>query len=161
MEGCVRGTGKGPFGHHLLIPWSEKNFGDNTPAIIHVEIVPDDNLRLIVIPKGFGGENMSRVALLTPASGMEGITEFVLWTVEEAGPIPCPPGIVSVGIGGTYQRLSHGSLRPDTFSRGSKKHDWQRRKTSGGHRGDKEAQGNLIRSDRRGRRPYIQVHQED
>jgi fumarate hydratase subunit alpha len=68
--------------------------------------VPGENFKLTVIPKGFGGENMSRVALLTPASGIEGIKEFVLRTVEKAGANPCPPGIVGVGIGGTLEKAA-------------------------------------------------------
>ena len=105
-EGVRQGYRDGYLRASSLDPLIRKNFGDNTPAIIHVEIVPGDQLKLTVIPKGFGGENMSRVALLTPASGMEGIKEFVLRTVEEAGANPCPPGIVGVGIGGTLEKAA-------------------------------------------------------
>ena len=105
-EGVRQGYRDGYLRASSLDPLVRKNFGDNTPAIIHVEIVPGDQLKLTVIPKGFGGENMSRVALLTPASGMEGIKEFVLRTVEEAGANPCPPGIVGVGIGGTLEKAA-------------------------------------------------------
>ena len=105
-EGVRQGYRDGYLRASSLDPLVRKNFGDNTPAIVHVEIVPGDQLKLTVIPKGFGGENMSRVALLTPASGMEGIKEFVLRTVEEAGANPCPPGIVGVGIGGTLEKAA-------------------------------------------------------
>jgi len=105
-EGVRQGYRVGYLRASSLDPLVRKNFGDNTPAIIHVEIVPGENLKLTVIPKGFGGENMSRVVLLTPASGIEGIKEFVLRTVEEAGANPCPPGIVGVGIGGTLEKAA-------------------------------------------------------
>ena len=105
-EGVRRGYRDGHLRASTLDPLIRKNLGDNTPAIIHVEIVPGDNFKLTVIPKGFGGENMSRVALLTPASGVEGIRGFVLETVEKAGANPCPPGIVGVGIGGTLEKAA-------------------------------------------------------
>jgi len=105
-EGVRQGYRDGYLRASTLDPLVRKNFGDNTPAIIHVEIVPGDKLKLTVVPKGFGGENMSRVALLTPASGMEGIKEFVLQTVEKAGANPCPPVIVGVGIGGTVEKAA-------------------------------------------------------
>ena len=105
-EGVRQGYRDGYLRASSLDPLVRKNFGDNTPAIIHVEIVPGENFKLTVIPKGFGGENMSRVALLTPASGIEGIKEFVLRTVEKAGANPCPPGIVGVGIGGTLEKAA-------------------------------------------------------
>ena len=105
-EGVRQGYRDGHLRASTLDPLVRKNFEDNTPAIIHVEIVPGDKLKLTVVPKGFGGENMSRVALLTPASGMEGIKEFVLQTVEKAGANPCPPVIVGVGIGGTLEKAA-------------------------------------------------------
>jgi len=105
-EGVRRGYRDGYLRASTLDPLIRKNLGDNTLAIIHVEIVPGDNFKLTVIPKGFGGENMSRVAILTPASGLEGIKEFVLQTVEKAGANPCPPGIVGVGIGGTLEKAA-------------------------------------------------------
>jgi fumarate hydratase subunit alpha len=105
-EGVRQGYRDGYLRASSLDPLVRKNFGDNTPAIIHVEIVPGDKLKLTVVPKGFGGENMSRVVLLTPASGMEGIKEFVLQTVEKAGANPCPPVIVGVGIGGTLEKAA-------------------------------------------------------
>jgi fumarate hydratase subunit alpha len=105
-EGVRQGYRDGYLRASSLDPLVRKNFGDNTPAIIHVEVVPGDKLKLTVVPKGFGGENMSRMTLLTPASGIEGIKEFVLRTVDEAGANPCPPGIVGVGIGGTLEKAT-------------------------------------------------------
>ena len=83
-----------PFSHR-------RNTGDNTPPVIHTEVVPGDRLRIQVMPKGFGCENMSRFAMLLPGEGRAGITEFVLQTVDEAGGNPCPPIIVGLGIGGS------------------------------------------------------------
>jgi fumarate hydratase subunit alpha len=85
-------------------PFSARtNTQDNTPAVIHTEIVPGDKLKLVVMPKGGGCENMSRFAILLPGAGKEGITNFVLRAVEESGGNPCPPVIVGVGIGGTAE----------------------------------------------------------
>ncbi|MGB6837702.1 MAG: fumarate hydratase [Dehalococcoidia bacterium] len=85
-------------------PYSDrKNTQDNTPAVIHAEIVPGDGFKLKVLPKGGGCENMSRLAILLPAAGKEGVTNFVLKAVEEASGNPCPPVIVGVGIGGTAE----------------------------------------------------------
>ncbi len=83
-------------------PLSRKNTGDNTPAIIHTEIVPGDTLTLRFMAKGGGSENMSRATMLTPAQGWKGIKDFVVHRMAEAGPNPCPPTIVGVGIGGTF-----------------------------------------------------------
>jgi fumarate hydratase subunit alpha len=82
------------------------NTGDNTPAVIHSRIVPGDRLRLVVAPKGFGSENMSAACLLSPAQGESGIRRFVLATMEKAGPNPCPPVIIGVGLGGTLEKAS-------------------------------------------------------
>jgi len=88
--------------HH---PFSSRiNTKDNTPAIIHTEIVPGEQLRIIVLPKGGGSENMSRLAMLKPAQGRQGVIDFVVRAVEEAGSNPCPPVIVGVGIGGTAEK---------------------------------------------------------
>jgi fumarate hydratase subunit alpha len=85
-------------------PYSARtNTKDNTPAVTHTEVVPGDKLKLTVMPKGGGCENMSRLAVLLPGEGEEGITNFVLRTVEEAGGNPCPPVIVGVGVGGTAE----------------------------------------------------------
>jgi len=86
-------------------PFSARlNTGDNTPAILHVELVPGDSVKIWVLPKGGGSENMSRLAMLEPGAGREGLIDFVLRAVEEAGSNPCPPIIVGVGIGGTSDK---------------------------------------------------------
>lgn len=87
-------------------PWSRKNTGDNTPAIIHTEIVPGNNLKITVAPKGGGSENMSALKMLTPAAGLAGLKQFVLDTVKKAGPNPCPPIIVGVGAGGNFEKVA-------------------------------------------------------
>ena len=87
-------------------PLRRVNTGDNTPGILTVHLVPGDVCRLTVLPKGFGSENMSRLAMLTPADGAEGVRRFVLDTVRAAGPNPCPPIVVGVGIGGTFDRVA-------------------------------------------------------
>jgi fumarate hydratase subunit alpha len=79
------------------------NTRDNTPAVIHVEIVPGDQVELEVMPKGFGSENMSALKLFAPSVGIEGITQFILQTIQNAGPNACPPMIVGIGIGGTFE----------------------------------------------------------
>jgi fumarate hydratase subunit alpha len=80
------------------------NTGDNTPAVIHTDIVPGDRLKIVVMPKGGGAENMTRLKMLTPAEGRSGIISFVVNTVAESGSNPCPPVIVGVGIGGTAEK---------------------------------------------------------
>ena len=87
-------------------PLDRVNTGDNTPAVIHYEIVPGDRLEITLAPKGFGSENMSAVKMLRPSDGLEGVKAFVVKTVEEAGPNPCPPVVVGVGIGGTFERAA-------------------------------------------------------
>ena len=101
--GVRQGYGEGYLRKSLCHPLTRANTGDNTPAVIHTEIVPGDRLKLIVVPKGGGSENMSRVHMLKPAEGWAGIKEKVVATVREAGPNPCPPIIVGVGIGGTFE----------------------------------------------------------
>lgn len=86
-------------------PFSERaNTGDNTPAVVHTAIVPGDKIRIAVMPKGGGAENMARLGMLLPSSGREGVIDFVVGVVEEAGSKPCPPLIVGVGIGGTAEQ---------------------------------------------------------
>ncbi len=87
-------------------PLLRENTRDNTPAVIHYEIVPGDQLTLTVAPKGFGSENMSRIFMLKPAEGIEGVKEAVIRTVSEAGPNACPPFVVGVGIGGTFEKAA-------------------------------------------------------
>ena len=87
-------------------PLIRENTGDNTPAVIHYEIVPGDKVTITVAPKGFGSENMSRVFMLKPADGIEGVKNAVLTAVKDAGPNACPPMVVGVGIGGTFEKCA-------------------------------------------------------
>ena len=84
-------------------PLNRINTGDNTPAVLHTRIVPGDQVALAVAPKGFGSENMSRLQMLTPAAGRDGVVEFVVDAVRKAGGNPCPPMVVGVGIGGDFE----------------------------------------------------------
>ena len=88
-------------------PIIRENTGDNTPAVIHYDIVPGDKVRITVAPKGFGSENMSRIYMLKPADGIEGVKEAILSAVREAGPNACPPMVVGVGIGGTFEKCAY------------------------------------------------------
>lgn len=87
-------------------PIIRKNTNDNTPAIIHYSIVPDENVKITVAPKGFGSENMSRVFMLKPADGIEGVKNAIMTAVKDAGPNACPPMVVGVGIGGTFEKCA-------------------------------------------------------
>ncbi|MDO4189277.1 MAG: fumarate hydratase [Lachnospiraceae bacterium] len=87
-------------------PIRRGNTGDNTPAVLYTEIVPGDKIKITVGPKGFGSENMSRIMMLKPSAGLEGIKDFIIETVKIAGPNPCPPMVVGVGIGGTFDRCA-------------------------------------------------------
>ena len=87
-------------------PLDRVNTGDNTPAFIYYELVPGDKVEITVAPKGFGSENMSRIKMLRPSDGVEGVKDFVVNAVEEAGPNPCPPIVVGVGIGGTFDKAA-------------------------------------------------------
>jgi len=87
-------------------PVKRVNTGDNTPAVLYFDIVPGENLKITVAPKGFGSENMSQIKMLKPSDGIEGVKNFILKTVEEAGPNPCPPVVVGVGIGGTFDKAA-------------------------------------------------------
>lgn len=88
-------------------PIIRENTKDNTPAVIHYEIVPGENITITVAPKGFGSENMSRVFMLKPADGIEGVKNAVLTAVRNAGPNACPPMVVGVGIGGTFEKCAY------------------------------------------------------
>ena len=90
----------------VLDPLLRENTGDNTPAVLHLSIVPGDKIEITVAPKGFGSENMSAVRMLSPSDGEEGVRAFVLETVDRAGANPCPPIIVGVGIGGTFEQVA-------------------------------------------------------
>ena len=87
-------------------PIRRGNTGDNTPAILYTEIVPGEQIKITVGPKGFGSENMSRIMMFKPSAGLEGIKDFIIETVRFAGPNPCPPMVVGVGIGGTFDRCA-------------------------------------------------------
>ncbi|WP_234123213.1 fumarate hydratase [Clostridium hydrogenum] len=102
-------------------PIDRVNTGDNTPAVIYYDIVKGENIKITVVPKGFGSENMSKIKMLKPSDGIEGVKKFIIDTVEEAGPNPCPPMVVGVGIGGTFDRAAFlakkALLRPiDTYN---------------------------------------------
>jgi len=105
-EGVRQGYAEGYLRKSMVSrPFSARtNTKDNTPAIIYTDIVPGDRLRIIAKPKGGGAENMSRLAMLKPAQGRQGVIDFVVQTVDEAGSNPCPPVIVGVGIGGTVEK---------------------------------------------------------
>lgn len=98
-EGCLRKS-------VVSDPVRRGNTGDNTPAVLYTEIVPGEQVKVTVAPKGFGSENMSRIAMLKPAQGQQGVEDFVFETVKLAGPNPCPPMVVGVGIGGTFERCA-------------------------------------------------------
>ncbi len=87
-------------------PLIRENTKDNTPAVIHYDIVPGDQVKITVAPKGFGSENMSRVFMLKPADGIEGVKQAILTAVKDAGPNACPPMVVGVGIGGTFEKCA-------------------------------------------------------
>lgn len=104
-EGVRRGYEKGYLRKSVVKdPLERVNTKDNTPAVIHFEIVKGDEFHITVAPKGFGSENMSQLKMLKPSQGIQGVKDFVIKTVEEAGPNPCPPIIVGVGIGGTMEK---------------------------------------------------------
>ncbi|NOZ87249.1 MAG: fumarate hydratase [Deltaproteobacteria bacterium] len=87
-------------------PFTRENTGDNTPAILHVNLVKGDKLKIVIAPKGGGSENMSRLAMLKPSEGREGVKRFVIETASLAGPNPCPPIILGVGVGGTFEKAA-------------------------------------------------------
>jgi fumarate hydratase subunit alpha len=106
-EGVRRGYSEGYLRKSVVgDPLRRKNTGDNTPAIITVDIVPGENLVITVAPKGFGSENMSRLIMLPPAAGEKGVKDFVVETARLAGPNPCPPIVIGVGIGGSFDRVA-------------------------------------------------------
>ncbi len=106
-EGVCEGYTKGFLRKSMVgDPLDRVNTGDNTPAIIHYDIVPGDKVKIIVAPKGGGSENMSALKMLKPAEGEEGVKSFIIETVKNAGPNPCPPIVVGVGIGGTMEKAA-------------------------------------------------------
>ncbi len=105
-QGVREGYGEGYLRKSICHPLTRKNTGDNTPAIVHPELVPGDRLKILLAPKGSGSENMSRVAMLKPSDGLEGIKKLVIDQVRESGANPCPPIVVGVGIGGTMEKAA-------------------------------------------------------
>ena len=107
-EGVRRGYTEGYLRKSVVAdPIRRGNTGDNTPAVVYTDIVPGDRVKITVGPKGFGSENMSAIKMLKPSDGLEGIKKFILDTVEAAGPNPCPPMVVGVGIGGTFDKAAY------------------------------------------------------
>jgi fumarate hydratase subunit alpha len=102
-EGVRQGYREGYLRKSACDPFTRKNTGDNTPAVVHYDVVPGDKLRIAFMAKGGGAENMSRVTMLAPAEGWEGIKKFVLTRVAESRSNPCPPIIIGIGIGGTFE----------------------------------------------------------
>ncbi len=106
-EGVRRGYAEGYLRKSVVAdPILRENTGDNTPAVIHTEIVPGEQVRITVAPKGFGSENMSRVFMLKPADGEAGVTDAIVQAVRDAGPNACPPMVVGVGVGGTFEKCA-------------------------------------------------------
>ena len=106
-EGVRRGYREGFLRKSVVgDPLNRINTGDNTPAFIYYDIVPGDGFQITVAPKGFGSENMSQIKMLKPSDGLQGVKDFVVKAVEEAGPNPCPPIVVGVGIGGTFDKAA-------------------------------------------------------
>lgn len=106
-EGVRRGYANGYLRKSVVAdPVRRGNTGDNTPAVLYTEIVPGENVKITVGPKGFGSENMSAIRMFKPSAGLQGIKDFILETVENAGSNPCPPIVVGVGIGGTFDKAA-------------------------------------------------------
>jgi fumarate hydratase subunit alpha len=105
-EGVREGYLDGYLRKSVVYPIDRINTKDNTPAIIHYDIVEGDNITIEFAPKGFGSENMSKLKMLKPSDGVNGIKQFIIETVKEAGPNPCPPIVVGVGIGGTVEKCA-------------------------------------------------------
>lgn len=106
-EGVRRGYTRGYLRKSVVAdPLRRVNTGDNTPAMLYTEIVPGEAIKVTLAPKGFGSENMSAIRMFKPSAGIQGIKDFILETVETAGPNPCPPIVVGVGIGGTFDKAA-------------------------------------------------------
>lgn len=107
-EGVRRGYDEGFLRKSVVKdPIHRVNTKDNTPAIIYYDIVPGDKIKITVAPKGFGSENMSRIKMLKPSDGLQGVKDFIIETVKLAGPNPCPPIVIGVGIGGTFDKAAY------------------------------------------------------
>ena len=106
-EGVRRGYANGYLRKSVVAdPIRRGNTNDNTPAMLYTEIVPGENVKVTVCPKGFGSENMSAIRMLKPSAGLQGIKDFIIETVDNAGPNPCPPMVIGVGIGGTFDKAA-------------------------------------------------------
>ncbi len=106
-EGVKRGYKEGYLRKSVVCdPFNRINTNDNTPAIIYYDIVPGENIKITILPKGFGSENMSKIYMLKPSDGIEGAKKVILQTVDEAGANPCPPIVVGVGIGGSFEKCA-------------------------------------------------------
>lgn len=107
-EGVRKGYSQGYLRKSVVAdPLNRINTGDNTPAMIYYDICPGDKLKISVAPKGFGSENMSQIKMLKPSDGIEGVKDFIIKVVEDAGPNPCPPIVVGVGIGGSFDKAAY------------------------------------------------------
>ena len=107
-EGVRRGYDEGFLRKSVVKdPIDRVNTKDNTPAIIYYDIVSGDKIKITVAPKGFGSENMSRIKMLKPSDGLQGVKDFIIETVKLAGPNPCPPIVIGVGIGGTFDKAAY------------------------------------------------------
>jgi fumarate hydratase subunit alpha len=126
QEGIRQGYKDGYLRKSIVVdPLNRKNTGDNTPAVISTTIVPGDKIKLTILPKGGGSENMSRIKMLKPSDGEQGVKDFVVETIKIAGGNPCPPLVVGVGIGGSFDKVAQlakhallrevGSKHPDPF----------------------------------------------
>jgi fumarate hydratase subunit alpha len=125
FEGVRKGYGDGYLRKSICEPITRVNTKDNTSAVIHVDVVPGDKVKLTIAPKGGGSENMSAVKMLKPSDGAKGLVEFVVDAVSKAGSNPCPPIILGVGVGGTFEKVAYlakkallrelGSSNPDPF----------------------------------------------
>jgi fumarate hydratase subunit alpha len=122
-EGVRQGYRDGYLRKSTCDPFTRENRGDNTPAIIHFDLVPGDRFKITLAPKGGGSENMSRVEMLIPADGIEGVSNLVLRLVRDAGSKPCPPIIVGVGIGGTFEMAAILAKKALLRPVGSSNHD--------------------------------------
>ena len=122
-EGVRQAYKEGYLRKSVLDPLTRQNTLDNTPAIIHFDIVPGDKIKLTAAPKGFGSENMSRIEMLKPSDGIDGIKNFVIESVNKAGGSPCPPVVLGVGIGGTFETCALLAKKQLTRDIGTKNDD--------------------------------------
>lgn len=122
-EGVRQAYDEGYLRKSVLDPLTRQNTLDNTPAIIHFDIVPGDKIKLTAAPKGFGSENMSRIEMLKPSDGIDGIKNFVIESVKKAGGSPCPPVVLGVGIGGTFETCALLAKKQLTRDIGTKNDD--------------------------------------